>query len=86
MIALPLGTRVWIAAGATDMRKSIDGLAALVSQVFRLDPFAPSLFVFCNRVRAVCLNPPLLNLLVWAANRRPDLKLRLMHIVLGLRP
>ncbi|MCW5848602.1 MAG: geranylgeranyl reductase family protein [Anaerolineae bacterium] len=44
------------------------------------------LFVFCNRVRAICLNPPLLNLLVWAANRRPDLKLRLMHIVLGLRP
>ncbi len=43
------------------------------------------LFVFCNRVRAVCLNPPLLNLLVWAAARRPDLKLRLMHIVLGLR-
>ncbi len=42
------------------------------------------LFVFCNRVRAVCLNPPLLNLLVWAANRRPDLKMRLIHVVLGL--
>jgi transposase len=30
MIALPSGTRVWIAAGVTDMRKGMDGLAALV--------------------------------------------------------
>ena len=30
MIGLPLGTRVWIAAGVTDMRKGMDGLAALV--------------------------------------------------------
>lgn len=43
--------RVHLACGSTNMRKSIDGLAALVSQVFHLDPFAPSLFVFCNRRR-----------------------------------
>ena len=30
MIGLPAGTRVWIAAGHTDMRKGFDGLAALV--------------------------------------------------------
>ena len=30
VIGLPLGTRVWIAAGVTDMRKGMDGLAALV--------------------------------------------------------
>jgi transposase len=42
---------VYLACGSTDLRKSIDGLAALVSQVFRLDPFAPCLFVFCNRKR-----------------------------------
>ena len=30
MIALPAGARVWLAAGATDMRKGFDGLAALV--------------------------------------------------------
>ena len=29
MIALPVGTRVWLAAGVTDMRKGMDGLAAL---------------------------------------------------------
>jgi transposase len=35
MIALPAGTRVWIAAGVTDMRKGMDGLAALVHGVGR---------------------------------------------------
>ena len=42
---------VYLACGVTDMRKSIDGLAALVQVSFRLDPFAPALFVFCNRQR-----------------------------------
>ena len=41
--------RVYLTAGATDMRKSIDGLAAQVQASFRLDPFAPALFVFCTR-------------------------------------
>lgn len=45
------GLQVYLARGPTDMRKSIDGLAAIVSQVFALDPFSPSLFVFCNRKR-----------------------------------
>jgi len=43
--------RVYLACGPTDLRKSIDGLAALVQQAFALDPFAPALFVFCNRPR-----------------------------------
>lgn len=43
--------RVYLACGATDLRKSIDGLAALVKEGFNLDPFAPCLFVFCNRQR-----------------------------------
>lgn len=43
--------RVYLACGSTDLRKSIDGLAVLVSQAFDLDPFAPCLFVFCNRQR-----------------------------------
>lgn len=41
--------QVYLATGATDLRKSIDGLSAIVCQVFDLDPFSPSLFVFCNR-------------------------------------
>jgi|SRR5579875_3271548 len=43
--------RVYLACGSTDMRKSIDGLAALVQVSFQLDPFSPCLFVFCNRQR-----------------------------------
>ena len=33
------------------MRKSINGLAAIVEGSFKLDPFGGSLFVFCNRSR-----------------------------------
>ncbi len=45
------GAPVYLACGATDLRKSIDGLAALVQQTFALDPFAHAWFVFCNRDR-----------------------------------
>lgn len=41
--------RVYIACGYTDLRQSIDGLAALVSSRFHLDVFQPSLFLFCGR-------------------------------------
>ena len=44
-------TRVYLAVGATDMCKQIDGLAALVEDVLEQDPFSESLFVFCNRAR-----------------------------------
>lgn len=40
---------IYIAAGYTDMRKQIDGLAALVQTDFNLDPFSNSLFLFCGR-------------------------------------
>lgn len=43
--------RVYLAKGNTDLRKSIDGLAAIVQESFELDPFSPCLFVFCNRKR-----------------------------------
>ena len=45
------GVTVYLACGSTDMRKSIDGLAALVCHAFELDLFSNSLFVFCNRGR-----------------------------------
>jgi len=32
-------------------RKSIDGLALIVQESFKLDPFSRSLFVFCNRAQ-----------------------------------
>ncbi|AOM82060.1 IS66 family insertion sequence element accessory protein TnpB [Salisediminibacterium beveridgei] len=43
--------QVFLAKGATDLRKSIDGLAAIVQEGFQLNPFSPSFFVFCNRQR-----------------------------------
>ncbi len=43
--------RVYIACGYTDLRKGIDGLAAMVQQEFELDPFTNTLFLFCGRRR-----------------------------------
>ena len=43
--------KVYLAPGFTDMRKSIDGLALIVSEVQALNPLSESLFVFCNRAR-----------------------------------
>ena len=51
MIAWPSNLRVYLAAGVTDMRKSIDTLAVLVSERLYLDPLSGHLFGFCNRKR-----------------------------------
>ena len=50
-IQLPDDLRIFLACGQTDMRKSIDGLSALVSQNFKLDPFENALFLFCGGKR-----------------------------------
>ena len=42
-------TRVWLACGATDMRKGFDGLAVLVQQVLREDPHSGAVFAFCGK-------------------------------------
>jgi transposase len=49
MIALPAGTRVWLAAGVTDMRKGMDGLAALAQTTLAENPFSGHIFVFRGR-------------------------------------
>lgn len=49
MIGLPAGTRVWLAAGLTDMRRGFDGLAALVQSALTQDPFGGHVFVFRGR-------------------------------------
>jgi transposase len=46
MLALRTGTRIWIAAGVTDMRKGLDGLAALVQETLKENPFSGQLFAF----------------------------------------
>jgi len=40
---------IYIACGYTDMRKSIDGLAVVVKEQFQLDPFTPTLYLFCGK-------------------------------------
>jgi transposase len=51
MLGLASTQKVYLACGSTDMRKSIDSLAAIVQQSFALDPFSTALFVFCNKSR-----------------------------------
>ncbi|WP_420916556.1 IS66 family insertion sequence element accessory protein TnpB [Paenibacillus thiaminolyticus] len=51
MLNLTAASPVYLACGETDMRKSIDGLAAIVQEQFELNPFSSALFVFCNRLR-----------------------------------
>lgn len=49
MIHLPASVRVYLCLRACDMRKSFDGLHALVREDLELDAFAGHLFVFASR-------------------------------------
>lgn len=51
MLTLPSHTVIYVARDAVDMRRSIDGLSALVTAELRLNPKQPALFVFFNRRR-----------------------------------
>jgi transposase len=51
VLSLPPSVRIFVARGATDMRKSFDTLAALVCDVIAQDPQSGHLFVFLNRRR-----------------------------------
>jgi transposase len=46
VIAVPPGVRILLAAEPVDFRKGMDGLAALVQQALRADPFAGEVFIF----------------------------------------
>ena len=48
MIKLNNLGQVYIVCGKTDLRKGIDGLAALVQEQFDLDPFSGKVFLFCG--------------------------------------
>jgi transposase len=45
------GGRIFLVAGATDMRKSFNGLAGIVRERLQADPMSRHLFFFCNRAR-----------------------------------
>jgi transposase len=51
MFGASAATRVYLAAGVTDMRKGFEGLYGLVKSRLEADPLSGHLFVFCNRTQ-----------------------------------
>ena len=54
MLNLPPSIRIFVHALPTDMRKSFDGLSAIVSQTFGKNILEGDYFVFVNRARNRC--------------------------------
>jgi transposase len=59
MNVIPAGVKVHMALGHTDMRKGFDGLATLIQEHLKKDPFSGYLFVFRGK------NASLLKILFW---------------------
>jgi len=49
MIALPSHTKIWIAAGVTDLRRGFTGLSALVQTKLEQNPLSGQVFIFRGR-------------------------------------
>ena len=49
MISLAAGTRIWIVAGVTDMRRGVTGLSGMVQTVLKENPFSGQVFIFRGR-------------------------------------
>lgn len=49
MIALPSHTKIWIAAGVTDLRRGFAGLSALVQTKLEKSPMSGQVFIFRGR-------------------------------------
>ena len=49
MIPVPANTRIWLAAGVTDMRKGFASLSAQAEGVLKENPYSGHLFVFRGR-------------------------------------
>jgi len=62
MMIVPAGVKVHLARGITDMRKGMDGLATLVQETLRKDPFSGHLFAFRGRKATI------VKILFWDGN------------------
>ena len=62
MLGQQHAVQVFIALGATDMRKSINGLSIIVEEELGLDLFTGNFFAFCNR------NRDIVKILYWNLN------------------
>jgi transposase len=49
MLTVSPAIRIYLATGATDLRRAIDGLSVLVRDQLQLDPLSGHLFLFRNR-------------------------------------
>jgi transposase len=49
VIELRAGTRIWIVAGVTDLRRGFTGLSAMVQTALEQDPFCGHVFLFRGR-------------------------------------
>jgi transposase len=49
MIGLPAGTRIWIVAGLTDMRRGFVGLSGMVQTALQENPFSGQVYIFRGR-------------------------------------
>lgn len=59
MLDFFISTQVYLATGSTDLRKSFNGLSAIIKLKFNLDPYSKCMFVFCNR------NKTLVKIIQW---------------------
>ena len=42
-------SKFFIICGRTDMRKSFDGLMAIIRDTYQMDPYANAVYLFCGR-------------------------------------
>jgi transposase len=49
MIGLAVGTRIWIVAGVTDMRRGFVGLSGMVQTTLQENPFSGQVYIFRSR-------------------------------------
>jgi transposase len=56
VIELKTGTRIWIAAGFTDLRRGFQGLTSMVETVLEQAPFSGHVFVFRGKIGSAKLN------------------------------
>jgi len=62
MLIVPAGVKVHLALGYTDMRKGMDGLAMLMQETLKKDPFSGHLFAFRGKKASM------LKILFWDGN------------------
>ena len=65
MIGLPAGTRIWMAAGVTDLRRRLTGLSAIAQTVLEKNPYSGHVFAFRGR------RGDLIKLLWWDGDGHP---------------